>query len=116
LPFVVLALGARLERFDFAVLEAARDLGASQPRAFWDITFPLIRPVIVGSLLLSAAISLDAFVITFYLNGAAETVPTLIWGKLRRGIDPTVNALASVVLAATVTFAVAAAFLTRIRS
>jgi spermidine/putrescine transport system permease protein len=116
LPFVVLALGARLERFDFAVLEAARDLGATPSRAFWDITFPLIRPVIVGALLLSAAISLDAFVITFYLNGAAETVPTLIWGKLRRGIDPTVNALASVVLATTVTFAVAAAFFTRIRS
>ena len=64
LPFVVLALGARLERFDFSVLEAARDLGASPTRAFWDITFPLIRPVIVGALLLSAAISLDAFVIT----------------------------------------------------
>lgn len=98
LPFVILTMNARLETFDFSVLEAARDLGATPFRAFRDITFPLIRPSIVGAGLLAAALSLDEFVVTWFNIGSQQTLPVLVWGLMRRGIDPSINALASVLM------------------
>jgi spermidine/putrescine transport system permease protein len=98
LPFVILTMNARLENFDFTILEAARDLGASPRRTFLDMTFPLIRPSIVGAGLLAVALSLDEFVVTWFNIGNDTTIPVLIWGMLRRGIDPSVNALATLVL------------------
>ena len=96
LPFVLLAMNARLENFDFRVLEAARDLGASPFRAFIDITFPLIRPSMIGAALLAAALSLDEFVVTWFNIGNDQTIPVLVWGLMRRGIDPSINAIAAV--------------------
>lgn len=98
LPFVILTMNARLETFDFSVLEAARDLGASPFRAFRDITFPLIRPSILGAGLLAAALSLDEFVVTWFNIGSQQTLPVLVWGLMRRGIDPSINAVASVLM------------------
>lgn len=115
LPFVVLTMVARLEQFDLAIVEAARDLGAGPVRAFADVTLPLIRPSIVGAVLLSMALSLDEFVITFFTRGGDDTLPVLIWGLMRRGVDPTVNALATLVLAGTVTLALIANRLTKVR-
>ncbi len=106
LPFVVLTMNARLEAFDFSVLEAARDLGASPLRAFRDITFPLIRPAVLGAALLAAALSLDEFVVTWFNVGSDQTLPVLIWGMMRRGVDPSINALASVLLVALVALVV----------
>jgi spermidine/putrescine transport system permease protein len=101
LPFVFLTLRARLEAFDFTVLEAARDLGASPTRAFRDITLPLVRPAILGAALISVALSLDEFVITSFTIGGDQTLPVLIWAKMRRGVDPSVNALATLILSGT---------------
>jgi spermidine/putrescine transport system permease protein len=98
LPFVILTMNARLETFDFTTLEAARDLGASPLRTFKDITLPLIRTSIIGAGLLAIALSLDEFVVTWFNIGNDTTIPVLIWGLLRRGIDPSINALASLVL------------------
>jgi len=98
LPFVVLTMNARLEKFDFAVLEAARDLGASPFRAFRDITFPLIRSSVLGAALLAAALSLDEFVVTWFNVGSQQTLPVLVWGLMRRGINPSINAVASILL------------------
>jgi spermidine/putrescine transport system permease protein len=98
LPFVILTMNARLERFDFAVLEAARDLGAPPLRAFLDITFPLIRPSALGAALLAAALLLDEFVVTWFNIGSQQTLPVLIWGLVRRGINPSINAVASILL------------------
>lgn len=98
LPFVVLTMNARLETFDFSVLDAARDLGASPARTFLDITFPLIRPAVLGAGLLAAALSLDEFIVTWFNIGSDQTLPVLIWGLMRRGVDPSINALASVLL------------------
>jgi len=95
LPFVVLTMNARLETFDFSILEAARDLGASPARTFLDITFPLIRPSIIGAVLLAAALSLDEFVVTWFNIGNEQTLPVLVWGLMRRGIDPSINAIAA---------------------
>lgn len=114
-PFVTLAMISRLAELDRSVLEAARDLGASPARAFADVTLPLIRAALVGAMLLAAALSLDEFVATFFLRGTENTVPTLVWGLLRRGVDPTINALASMTLLMTVSFAIVATRLTRVR-
>jgi ABC-type spermidine/putrescine transport system permease subunit II len=98
LPFVILTMNARLETFDFSVLEAARDLGASPARTFLDVTWPLTRPAILGAALLAAALSLDEFVVTWFNIGTGLSVPVLVWGLMRRGIDPSINALASLLL------------------
>lgn len=116
LPFVILTLNARLETFDFSVLEAARDLGASPARTFRDITFPLIRPSVLGAALLAMALSIDEFVVTWFTVGNQQTLPVLIWGLLRRGIDPTVNALATVVLVSLIALVVLASLLSRRRA
>lgn len=99
LPFVVLTMNARLETFDFATLEAARDLGASPFQTFRDITFPQIRPSLVGAVLLAAALSLDEFVVTWFNIGNEQSIPVLVWGLMRRGVDPSINALASLLFA-----------------
>ena len=115
LPFVILTLNARLETFDFSVLEAARDLGASPWRTFRDITLPLIRPSVIGAALLAMALSIDEFVVTWFTIGNQLSLPVLIWGLMRRGIDPTVNALATVVLMSLVAFVVLSGLATRRR-
>jgi spermidine/putrescine transport system permease protein len=99
LPFVVLTMNARLESFDFATLEAARDLGASAFQTFRDITFPQIRSSVLGSALLAAALSLDEFVVTWFNIGNEQSIPVLVWGLMRRGVDPSINALASLLFA-----------------
>lgn len=106
LPFVVMTMNARLQNFDFSVLEAARDLGAGRWRAFRDITLPLIRPSLVGACLLAAALSLDEFVVTWFNIGNQQTVPVLIWGLMRRGVDPSINAVATALFALLVTLVV----------
>ena len=85
LPFVFLTLRARLDTFDFSVVEAAHDLGASRTRAFWDITLRLVRPAIFAAALISMSLSLDEFVITSYTVGADQTLPILIWARCAPG-------------------------------
>jgi len=106
LPFVVLTLNARLETFDFSVLEAARDLGASPMRTFRDITLPLIRPTVIGAGLLAMALSLDEFVVTWFNIGNDSSLPVVVWGLLRRGVSPSINALATLILVALVALVV----------
>ncbi len=107
-PFVISTVGAQLDRFDFSLLEAARDLGASGARAARDVIYPLVRAAVVGSFFLSAALSVEEFVVTFFVKGDDTTVPILMWGLMRLGIDSTINALAALVLFATVGLAIIA--------
>jgi spermidine/putrescine transport system permease protein len=113
-PFVVSTVGAQLDRFDFTLLEAARDLGATALRASRDVTFPLVRAAIVGSFFLAAALSIEEFVVTFFIKGDDTTVPILIWGLMRLGVDSTINALAALVLFATVGLGILANRMTRV--
>jgi spermidine/putrescine transport system permease protein len=115
LPFVFLAVRARLDAFDFSVVEAARDLGASPRRAFWDITLRLVSPAILSAGLISMSLSLDEFVITSFTIGADQTLPVLIWARMRTGVSPEVNALASLVLCGTLSTGLVAYRLSRIR-
>jgi ABC-type spermidine/putrescine transport system permease subunit II len=98
-PFMLLVVSARLAEFDTSVEDAARDLGATPFQAFRLVTFPLIRPTIVGGMLLIFAQSFDMFVITFFNIGAQSTLPMVIWSMVRLGINPSLNALGAMVLA-----------------
>ena len=102
LPVVLVTVNARFATFDPAVEEAARDLGASPWRTFTSVTFPLIRPSVIGGGLLALALSLEEFIVTLFTTGGDSTVPVVIWGQMRRGVSPTVNAISSLLLAATV--------------
>lgn len=101
LPFVILTMNASVSNFRYSLLEAARDLGASPLQTFRDILFPIIRPAIEGSALLAIAISLDEFIVTLFVGGRDTTLPLLIWGRIQRSVDPSLNALATFLLFAT---------------
>lgn len=101
LPFVILIVAARLERFDMSMVEAARDGGATAFGAFRRILLPHIAPALVGGALLAAAASLDEFIITLWTNGGSVTVPIYIFGEARFGLNPTINAIATTLLAIT---------------
>ena len=101
IPIVLLTLNARLSNFDPSLEEAARDLGATPLQVFSRVTFPLIRPSIVGACLLVLALSFDEFIVTFYTMGPQTTVPLVIWGQMRRGVSPEVNAISTVLLLVT---------------
>ena len=114
LPFVFLIIGASLERFRFGLLEAAQDLGATRWYAFRTITLPLILPAVVGAMLLAAAISVDDFVIAFFTAGQDKTLPLVMYGRVLKGIDPTLNAIGTVMLILTTSLAFMAASRTTI--
>lgn len=114
-PFVILIIYARLAAFDSALFDSARDLGASSAEIFFTVTLPLIAPSLIGATLLAMAVSLDDFVITFFTIGGGMTLTTLIWGMLRTSLDPTVNALGTLVLVFALGLSVIAFKLTRYR-
>jgi spermidine/putrescine transport system permease protein len=101
LPFVVLVMMSRLTGFDRSLEDAARDLGASAFDTFRHVTFPLIRPSVIGSALLVVALSLDEFIVTFFTIGPENTLPIVIWGQMRQGVSPTVNAISTIMLVTT---------------
>lgn len=90
---------ARLQRFDRALEEASGDLYANEWRTFVYVTLPAIRPAVLGAALLVFTLSLDEIAVTFFLIGRQNTLPLQIWGLLRRGITPEVNAAATVIFA-----------------
>jgi spermidine/putrescine transport system permease protein len=101
-PFVILIVMARLARFDQATVDAARDLGASRFEAFRLVTLPQISSALVGAALVSAAISLDDFIIASFTIGGGNTISTFVWGKMRTTLDPSINAIATILLVLTV--------------
>jgi len=107
-PFAILIMNSRLEGFDIAVEEAGMDLGANRLQTFRYITFPLIRPSLIGALMLTFGLSFDEFLVTFFVVGKRNTLPIVIWGMLRRGISPSINAIATLVLIISMTLIVLA--------
>ena len=100
--FVALTVKARIRGFDWNLEDAAADLGAGPWRTFRLVTFPLILPGIVAASLLSFALSLDDFIITFFTAGSQNTFPLQVWGGSRNGTPPQINVLASLVLVVSV--------------
>jgi ABC-type spermidine/putrescine transport system permease subunit II len=97
-PFFFLVARAALERLDPALEETAADLGASRWTVFRRVTLPQVWPVLIGAACLAFALSFDEFVITFFVIGPDSTLPMYIWSSLRRTIDPSINAISSLLL------------------
>ncbi len=114
-PFVILIVHARMINFDPRVVESARDLGATPLQAFFTVTLPIIRPVVIGAALIAMALSIDDFIITFFTIGTGNTLPTLVWGMIRTGLTPSVNAIGTLILLLTIGSTVIALQLTRYR-
>jgi spermidine/putrescine transport system permease protein len=102
-PFVTVVVRARLASFNREMEEAARDLGASELRAMWDILLPHVRPALISGALLAFTLSLDDFVITFFTAGPnTVTFPVKIYSMVRFSVTPEVNAASTVLMAITV--------------
>jgi len=99
-PFVILLVSARLQGFDMSLERAAADLGANTFQRLRRIILPLLLPAIVAGALFAFTLSLDEFIITYFLIGGSNTLPIYIYTQIKFGITPEVNALASVLLAA----------------
>lgn len=103
LSYVALVVQARLQDFDFSVIEAARDLGATRFQAFYQVLLPLLAPGILAGGLLAFTLSIDDFVVTFFVTGAgADTLPLKISSMIRHSKElPVINALSTLLLIAT---------------
>jgi len=91
-------LFAGLEKLDRRQEEASLDLGATPWRTFWLVTLPNLRLSLIAAGLLVFTLSMDEIAVTFFLYGRDYTLPLEIWGRLRRGITPEINAISSLIL------------------
>ncbi|WP_395825609.1 ABC transporter permease subunit [Elstera sp.] len=99
LSFVAVIVQARLKDMDQSIEEAAMDLGARPWQVFYLITLPLILPALVSGWLLAFTISLDDLVITSFVSGpGSSTLPMMIFSKVRLGVSPEINALATLIV------------------
>lgn len=98
IPYVTIIVHARLSGFDRRLEEAAWDLGAGFFNTLRTITIPLIMPAIVASALIAFTLSFDDVVVAFFTTGIENTLPMLLWGMLRYGITPEINALSTIIL------------------
>jgi spermidine/putrescine transport system permease protein len=116
-PFVAVVVRARLADFDRTLEQAAQDLGANEWQTFRHITLPLLMPGIIAGALLAFTLSIDDFVITFFTAGVGSTtLPLEIYGRVRRGITPDVNALSTVMLLASIVLVLGSLLFQRRRS
>ena len=82
------------------------DLGANEFTTFRKVTLPLIAPAILAGLLLSFALSIDDFVVTYFNAGSAVTFPLFVWGAAQRGVPPQVNVMGTVIFMVALSFVV----------
>jgi spermidine/putrescine transport system permease protein len=99
LAYVAVVVRARLADMNPRLEEAAYDLGANGWRTFWRITFPLMMPGIVAGALLAFTLSLDDFVVTFFMSGVGNTtLPVFVYGLLKTSVTPDINAISTLML------------------
>ena len=102
-PFVATVVRARLASFNRELEEAAKDLGASEWRTFWDVLVPHMQPGLIAGALLAFTLSLDDFVITFFTAGPDTiTFPVKVYSMLRFSVTPEVNAASTILIVVTV--------------
>ena len=99
IPFVFLLVSARLDEFDYSVIEAARDLGATESQTLLKVIVPSIMPGVISGLLMAITMSLEDFVITFFVSGpGSTTLPLYVYSMIRYGVSPVINALSFVLI------------------
>ncbi|MBL8271161.1 ABC transporter permease subunit [Steroidobacter sp.] len=112
LAYVTVIVQSRLSSLDDSLEEAAMDLGARPGKIFFVITLPIIAPALISGWLLSFTISLDDLVITSFVSGpGASTLPMVIFSKVRLGVSPDINALATIIVLLVTLGVIAAGFL-----
>jgi len=103
LPFVYLMVMARLDEFDYSIIEAARDLGANEIQTLTRIILPACMPGIISGFLTAVTLSLEDFVITFFVSGpGSTTLPLYVYSMIRFGVSPVINSLSVVMILGTV--------------
>lgn len=105
IAFVCAVVRARLKSFDWSIVEASSDLGASAFTTFRRVTLPVIAPAVIAGALLAFTLSVDEFIIAFFTAGAGRsstTLPMQIYSMIRFGVTPEINALATIVIAVSV--------------
>jgi spermidine/putrescine transport system permease protein len=114
LSFVVIVVLARLEGMDQNLEEAAMILGADEITTFWKVTVPQLWPGILSGALLAFTMSFDDFVITSFVSGSgSSTLPIVVYGMVRRNIEPSINAISTIILLVTTALIYLADRLTR---
>jgi ABC-type spermidine/putrescine transport system permease subunit II len=112
--YVTVVVRARLAGMGRTLDEAAADLGATPLVAFFRVTFPLLWPAVLGGFLLAFTLSLDEFVITFFTSGTdGGTLPVYIWSEVKSGVTPKINALAALLVVASIALVTLSALLQR---
>ena len=102
ISFVTVVVGARLRGMDRHLEEAAMMLGADEWEAFWKVTVPALAPGILAGALLAFTMSFDDYVITSFVSGSGSaTLPVVVYGMVRRSIEPSINAISTIIVVGT---------------
>lgn len=117
ISFVAIVVRARLSMMDPSLEEAASDLYAGRWNAFRKVTLPIILPGVLGGALLALTLSLDDVVVTSFVTGpGSTTLPVYVFGLVRRGVSPLINAVSVIMLVASMILVMASLFAQRVRS
>ncbi len=98
ISFIAMTVRARIRGFDWTLEDASLDLGAGPTRTFFKVTLPLIVPGIVAAAMLSFALSLDDFIITYFVSGSTVTYPLYVNAAVKAAVPPQINVLATAIL------------------
>jgi spermidine/putrescine transport system permease protein len=98
ISFIAMTVRARMRGFDWTLEDASMDLGASPTRTFFKVTLPLIVPGVVAAGMLSFALSLDDFIITYFVSGSTVTYPLYVNAAVKAAVPPQINVLATAIL------------------
>ena len=98
ISFIAMTVRARIRGFDWTLEDASLDLGSGPARTFFKITLPLIVPGIVAAAMLSFALSLDDFIITYFVSGSTVTYPLFVNAATKAAVPPQINVLATAIL------------------
>lgn len=106
LPFTYLLVDSRLDEFDFSTIEAARDLGEDRNGAMLRVVIPSIMPGVLSGFLMAVTMSIEDFVITFFVSGpGSATLPMYVYSSIRYGVSPVINALSFILILASMALA-----------
>ena len=98
LPFVYLMVSSRVDEFDYSIIEASHDLGATERQTLFKVIIPAIMPGVLSGFMMSITLSIEDFVITSLVNGNIETLPIFVYNMIRHGVSPVINALSFVLI------------------
>lgn len=99
LPFVYLMVSARVDEFDYSIIEASHDLGANEKQTLFKVIIPAIMPGVISGFMMSITMSLEDYVITALVSGpGSTTLPLYVYSMIRFGVSPVINALSFVLI------------------